>query len=1197
FNLLNFPAPRVALEDLTFEALAHPDTPSKFDLTVYAAEGDGRLGLDLVYNADLFDRARIEELAEQYQLLLEQCADDPDRPVAQASLVSAPARRVLPDPAEPLDPSWPGAIQDHLSRQAARVPARIAIADVRGSWTYAELEAASNRLARHLSGRGVGRRGEDGPVSDVIAIWAHRSAPLVWAIMAGLKTGAAVLVLDPAYPGESLVQRLALASPGALLRLPGAAPIDAAVREWLQRHPRCAVVELPSRPGPSDAWARESDAPPAVSVGPGDAALLSFTSGSTGVPKGIVCLHRSLTHFVPWQREEFELEEDDRFSMLSGLSHDPLQRDIFTALQLGAAICVPDPERMSEPGYLAGWAAQARVSVAHLTPAMAQLLAETPAGSAVRVDSLRRAFVVGDVLTRRDVDRVRRIAPGVVAVNFYGSTETQRAVGYHVVEPGPSPRKQALPLGRGMRDVQLLVVNAAGNLAGVGEVGEILVRSPHLAGGYLADAEQTRRKFTASPFSGDEEDRVYRTGDMGRYLPDGEVEWAGRADRQVKVRGFRIELGEIEAALARHPGVADVAVVAVPVGGEGQLVAYLVRRGGAELDVEELRAGAARVLPDYMMPAAIVLLERMPLTPTGKLDRAALPPPPPRVGRRQAPHTSIQEALAAIWSGLLGIDQVSLEDDFFALGGHSLRATQLVSRVHSTLGVELPVRAVFEAPTLGALAERVEAAQGVTAPPLVAVPRDGPLPLSFSQERLWFLAQMDPGSPLYNIPVALRLTGSLNAPALARALAEVVRRHEVLRTRFEDEGGVARQVAVPFEEAGFALDFDDLIALPAEQREAEAMRGVEKLTRQSFDLATGPLLRARLVRMGQTDHLLILVVHHAVSDAWSMGVLVGEAAALYRAFADGVDSPLPALPVQYADFARWQRAWLEGDALERQLAYWRGRLAGCAPLELPADRPRPARSSSRGERLAFVLPGELRGELEQLGQREGATLFMTLLAGFAGLLQRYSGQDDLCVGTPVAGRSRIETEPLIGFFVNTLVLRADLSGDPSFRQLLARVRDTALGAYANQDVPFERLVEELAPRRDLGRQPLFQAMFVLQNAPMPELVAPGLSLAPVPVDTATSKFDLTLTLVPRPEGGLWAAFEYASDLFDRDRVARMAEHFRALLEAIARDPAERVSRLSMLGQPERDRITGWSGGRTSYAASRTLDQLFAEQVA
>ncbi|HWM86935.1 MAG TPA: condensation domain-containing protein, partial [Kofleriaceae bacterium] len=982
-------------------------------------------------------------------------------------------------------------------------------------------------------------------------------------------------------PADSLARRIELAAPAAFVVLEQAGPVPEQVESLLAG---CAPVALPRRPGAGDPWAGEPARAPDVESMPDDAACLSFTSGSTGEPKGIVGLHRSLTHFVPWQSAEFGLGEADRFSMLSALSHDPLQRDIFTALQLGARICVPDPDRLAQPGWLATWAAEQDITVMNLTPAMAQLFCEAPAGA--RVDNLRLAFVVGDVLRRRDVDRLRALAPRLSCVNLYGSTETQRALAYHVVGAEPT---EVLSLGRGMPDAQLLVANRAGEQAGIGEVGEILVRSPHLAGGYLNDAELSRRKFAVNSWTGDEADRVYRTGDLGRYSMDGEVDWVGRADRQVKVRGFRVELAEIEAALLRHPGVAGAAVVA-----RDEVVAYVA----GDIDEAELRRHMAGLLPDYMTPAAFVCLPSLPMTPAGKLDRAALPAPArsARAGH-SPPETAVQEALAAIWSGLLGIDRVGLEDDFFALGGHSLRATQLLARVHSTLGVELPVRAVFEAPTLGALAERVEAAQGVAAPPLVAGPRDGPLPLSFAQERLWFLAQMDPGSPLYNIPLALRLAGPLDVKSLERALAEVVRRHEVLRTRFEDEAGEARQVAVPFEEAGFALGTDDLVDLPPEKRAGEAMRRVEELARQSFDLASGRLLRARLLRVGQEDHLLVLVVHHAVTDGWSMGVLVGEAAALYRAFAAGQASPLPELAVQYADFARWQRAWLDGDALERQLAYWRERLAGCAPLELPADRPRPPRPSLRGERLTFELSEELRGELERLGQREGATLFMTLMAGFYSLLHRHSGQDDLCVGTPVAGRSRIETEPLIGFFVNTLVLRADLSGDPSFRQLLARVRETALGAYAHQDVPFERLVEELAPRRDLSRQPLFQAMFALQNVPMPELVAPGLGLAPVAIDTATSKFDLTLTLVPRPKGGLWAAFEYASDLFDRDRVARMAEHFRALLEAIARDPAERMSRLPMLGQAERDRITGWSGGRASFPPSRTLDQLFAEQVA
>ncbi|MGH9362996.1 MAG: amino acid adenylation domain-containing protein, partial [Thermoanaerobaculia bacterium] len=538
FNMLTFPAPAAELAGLRFAPLSRPDVPSKFDLTVYAAENAGRVELELVYNTDLFDRARIAELAEQYEGLLRSFALDPGQPILRPSLVTAAARSLLPDPRAPLDDRWQGAIHEHLSGQAARVPDKVAVADRNETWSYAELEAASNRLARHLRGRSGGR-------GAITAIYAHRSGALVWAVMGGLKTGGAVLVLDPAYPGPSLVERLDLARPRALVGLRAAGPLPAAVEQWLGRHPECARIELPCRPGPADPWAGESAAAPAVAVGPDDAACISFTSGSTGVPKGIVGLHRSLTHFVPWQQAEFGLGEADRFSLLSGLAHDPLQRDVFTAVQLGATICVPEPERMGEPGYLARWAAEQVVSVAHLTPAMAQLLSEAPAGLELKIESLRAAFIVGDVLTRHDVQRMRALAPNVRCVNLFGATETQRAVGYHVVEEGaPGARsRQALPLGRGVADTQLLVLNAAGELAGIGEVGEVVVRSPHLAGGYLGDAELSRRKFVVNPFTRQERDRVYRTGDLGRYLPGGEVEWVGRADRQVKVRGFRIEPG------------------------------------------------------------------------------------------------------------------------------------------------------------------------------------------------------------------------------------------------------------------------------------------------------------------------------------------------------------------------------------------------------------------------------------------------------------------------------------------------------------------------------------------------------------------------------------------------------------------------------------------------------------------------------
>ncbi|HEX2187358.1 MAG TPA: amino acid adenylation domain-containing protein, partial [Longimicrobiaceae bacterium] len=681
-----------------------------------------------------------------------------------------------------------------------------------------------------------------------------------------------------------------------------------------------------------------------------------------------------------------------------------------------------------------------------------------------------------------------------------------------------------------------------------------------------------------------------------RWLAAGELEFLGRLDRQVKVRGFRIEPGEVEAALLAHPRVREAAVmVRESAAGERRLVGYYVP--SAEADAvcspppcgegpgEGVLAWLRARLPEYMVPAALVRLEALPLTPSGKVDRRALPEPGNEAGADAPPSTPTQEVLAGIWAEVLGVERVGARQSFFALGGHSLVATQVVSRVRRAFGVELPLRAVFEAPTLAGLAARIDASRNAgpvdAPPPILPVAHDGPVPLSFAQERLWFLEQMRPGEGLYTIPVAVGLRGELDTAALAGALTEVVRRHEALRTVFPVEGGGPVQVVLP--------------ARPVEPRVEDG--GGDDLVREEmlrpFDLEAGPLFRVRLARRADGDHLLLLTIHHAVVDGWSAGVLLRELAVLYRARVAGEPSPLTPLPVSYRDFSVWQRGRLAGGAMDAQLAWWRERLAGAPPvLELPTDRPRPAVPGFRAATHRLDLPADLASRLKALARAEGATLFMTLLSAFQALLGRYTGEDDVTVGTPIAGRTRAELEGLVGFFANTLALRADLGGDPAFAALLGRVRDATLDAYAHQELPFERLVGELQPGRDLGRNPVFQVLFVLQNAPLRPEDAGGLRMEPEDVEGTAAKFDLTLALEERG-GGLAGAIEYAAELFDAATVERMAGHLRVLLEAVAADPERRLSALPVLTPAERAVLA--AGGNPSprrFPADGTLHGRF-----
>ncbi|MBV9775251.1 MAG: amino acid adenylation domain-containing protein, partial [Gemmatimonadetes bacterium] len=1081
FNLLNFEAGKLELPGVTLETIDRlPELQSKFDLTLYAAPREGEeLRLSLLYDADLFTAARMAEMLAQYRSLLEQVVEDADRAVDGYSLRTAAARAALPDPTLPLETAWNGAVHELFAARARSAPDAPALRDGDEVWSYGELDARSSRLAHALLAHGVGR-------GEVVAVYAHRSAALPWALLGVLKAGAAFLVLDPAYPPLRLRGYLEAARPRAVVRLEAAGVLPEALRGW---------VEETGTPVLGEALDGYPAHDPRVEVGPEDMAYLAFTSGTTGRPKGIVGTQRPLSHFVCWQRDTFGLNAGDRFALLSGLAHDPLLRDVFTPLVLGAAVCIPDPEQVGTPGWLAGWMVSEGVTVAHLTPAMGRILCTPAAGGIGASPGLRLAFWGGESVTAADVARVRGIAPGVRSVVFYGATETPQAIAsWEVPErvygaDDEAQGREVLPVGRGIDGVQLLVLNASGELAGIGEVGEICVRTPYLARGYLADEAATAERFVANPFRADAGDHMYRTGDLGRYRLDGAVEYLGRADQQVKVRGFRIEPGEVEAVLAEHPRVREAAVVAVAdAAGERRLVAYLVADGEAPATAD-LRTHLRDRLPEYMVPAVFFALERLPLTPNGKVDRRALPAPDFAGGADRehvAPRTPTEQVLAGIWAEVLRVERVGARDHFFELGGHSLLGTRVLARIREALRVELPLRALFEAPRLEDLARRVDTlrseAAAVELPPLVRVSRDEPPALSFAQQRLWFLDRMEPGSSAYNMPAALRLRGKLDVGALQRSLDELVRRHETLRTRFAEVDGVPVQVidasaAVPLQVYG----------LTEERSEEAAWALVRTEAARPFDLAAGPLLRAVLVRVDEEEWVACFTLHHIVGDGWSMGVLVREISALYQAQVDGTEATLPELAVQYADYAAWQRQHLSGEVLESQIAYWKTQLAGALPvLELPTDHSRASAVAHEG-RVPFALSAEATQSLHELSRREGVTLYMTLLAAWQLLLARYSGQEDVSVGSPVAGRSRVEVEPLIGLFVNTLVLRGDLSGDPTVRELLGRVRETTLGAYAHQDLPFERLVEVLGVERSLTHTPLFQVLFTLQNVERGEL--------------------------------------------------------------------------------------------------------------
>ncbi|MDP9121541.1 MAG: condensation domain-containing protein, partial [Acidobacteriota bacterium] len=924
---------------------------------------------------------------------------------------------------------------------------------------------------------------------------------------------------------------------------------------------------------------------------PEDVAAIGFTSGSTGGPKGILGLHGSLSHFLPAHCREFGLGPDDRFSLLSGLAHDPLQRDIFTPLHLGATIVVPDPAEFGIAGRLAAWLCREQVTVAHLTPTLGQLLTEPPSvgvggaggsdgagGQRVRVPSLRRVFLVGESLTRRDVARLLAMAPGVSCINLYGSTETQRAVAFHRVaqeetEAVAERAQQVLPLGRGIEDVQLLVINPEGGLAGLGELGEIAVRSPHLARGYLGNAELTAQRFGVNPFTRDPEDRIYRTGDLGRYRPDGEVAFAGRLDQQVKLRGFRIELGEVEGVLTGLPGVLEAVVLLredLP-GGAG-LVAYV--RTEDEL-ASSLRGELASRLPAYMVPAAFVRLDALPRTPNGKVDRRALARIAPDLGRsadRTLARTPTEELLAGIWSQVLGLEQVSREQSFFELGGHSLLATQLTSRVRDVFGVELPLRSLFTTPTVAGLAAEIERRRrGAGAPELRTITsfhqeRSSPPPLSFAQERYWAGRQLEARTVASTLPMLMRLTGPLELVCLWRALSAVVDRHELLRTSFRE--GTAGPVQIVHPAVAILLPVVDLERLGAAERLAEVRHWSILDGRLHFDYERPPLFRLTLFRCAAEEHILLFTVHHIASDAWSSSVLLGEVSALYIAFRAGRPSPLPPLAAQFQDFARWQRHLPEGET--QAVTFWREHLSGAVPLDLGAGRPRPGRRTFAAGVESLSVSEELERQLEALSARYGVTLFMTLLAAFKALLHHETGSDDLVVPCSFANRNQLETEHLIGNFATGLPLRTRLSGVRTFMELLQQVRDVTLLAHDHPDIFYEPVMEGMSflEPGDRGGLTTFRILFQLVQQQAAAPVSSELEITRLEVDTGKIRLDLSLFLSQSDR--LTGRFRYNRDVLDEARVVRMRDRFLEILAAVVADPECPLADLLLAGSVPRE---------------------------
>ncbi len=1111
--------------------------------------------VELVYDTGRFVAEDVERVAGCLHRLLAAVAEDPERPIDELPLLAPEdERRLLAGAgAAPPAPAPHAVFHRWFEAQADRSPAAPALAFAEEELSYRQLDERASRLARHLRRLGVG------PEAPVL-LYMDRSLDLVVALLATLKAGGAYVPLAPGQPQKRLAHVLEdLGGPLVLTHSARRDELPAAARRVVCLDAEAAAIA--AHPG------GRID----VAVAPENLAYVIFTSGSTGRPKGVMVEHRQLLSYLAAAVARLDFPAAARCATVSTFAADLGNTMVFPALASGGCLHVVDEETASDPEGLARVFERHAVDCLKIVPSHYQALRQELADGG-RLVPRRRLVFGGEALPPALAREVCAAAGECAVFNHYGPSETTVGVTTWRVAPAAlDPRCRTVPLGRPLGGVAAYVLDDL--LAPVPEwvAGELYLGGASVSRGYLGAPAATAERFLPDPFGGRPGARLYRTGDKVQRLPGGELVFLGRVDNQVKFHGFRVELDEVRSALNRHPKVRD-SVVAVKQDARGRdvLVAYYVAR--QEIDAAELRQLLLEAILEETLPSLFVHLKKLPLTLNGKVNHAALPGVEQAQQRRRAyapPRTPAEELMAQIWSDVLGLERLGREDNFFDLGGHSLLATQLVARVRQAFALELPLRALFETANLGEFTADVERLLAAAPPPAVIgrVPRHRELPLSFAQERLWFMDQLAPGNAAYNVHAAFHLAGPLDAAALARALGRVVARHESLRTSFATVEGRGVQVIAPA--AAAPLPRVDLRGLPSARREAEARRLAVAESWRLFDLGRGPLLRALLAQLDLREHVLSLTVHHIAADGWSLGILMRELSHLYAPSTTGEARPLRELPVQYADYAVWQREWLRGETLERQLAYWRARLAGMHDLELPTDRPRPAAPGFAGANHPFRLSAELSAALRGLGRRHRATLFMTLLAAFDVLLSRLTGLEDVVVGTDVAMRERLETEGLIGFFVNNLVLRADLSGDPTFAELLARVRETTLGAYANQEMPLERLVKELRPKRELGQTPLFQVLFAQQSARPPGWALPGIAATPLAGDKVTAKFDLAYFFRESDEGQIVGRWNYRQDLFEEATIATLARHFEKLLGSICADPEAHLSRLEMLTPEER----------------------------
>jgi len=1187
FVLQNTPhAEAPQLPGLTLVPQAIDRHTAQFDLTLSLSEADGQIAGTIEYATDLFDQATIERWIGHFQLILRAMVMDAEQTVRDIPLLSKTESHQILEVFNDTEADYPKdkLIHQLFEEQVARNSDAIAVVFEDQQLTYGELNAKANQLARYLRKLGV--------LPDTrVGICIEKSLDMIVSLLAILKAGGSYVPLDPSYPSERLKFILLDSKPVVVLTDESTETIFYGI---VGKFNTLVITTFPC------SWMKEAS----VNLGyletgltSKDIAYVIYTSGSTGEPKAIEMPHQALLNLITWQTNNNRITARARTLQYTSINFDVSFQEMFSSWCADGTLILIDNAARYDSFLLLKFLEQHVIQRLYLPYVALERLAQFAVNQKIYPENLCEVITAGEQLRiNSDIKEFFSKLKGCRLINQYGPAET------HVVTAFELPQNandwQILPpIGRPISNTQIYILDTQGQPVPIGVSGELYISGAGVARGYLNRPDLTVERFLPDLFVEQSHARMYKTGDLGRWLPDGNIEFIGRNDDQIKIRGFRIEPGEIESALSQYPGVSTAVVIAQGDGPDKRLVAYYT--GAERLSAEILREHLGVRLPNYMIPAAYIYLQAFPLTPNGKLDRKALPDPNGdayAVRAYKAPLGDTEQTLADIWSNLLNVDRVGRHDNFFELGGHSLLAVQVISRLRLALGVEATLANLFAQPVLSDFAHSLNSAEVSEFPSIHPVNRQERLALSFAQQRLWFLAQLDSTSTAYHITSNVRLIGELNVTALRQALDHIILRHEVLRTTFIVTDG-APEIRISAVDTGFLLIEHNLCF----QADAEILLQ-ELATREAqekFDLKCGPLIRGRLIKLADKQYVLLMTQHHIVSDGWSMGILAKELSTLYSAIVEGANDPLPPLPVQYADHAAWQRQWMTGDRLHAQASYWQTTLAGVPTLlELPTDHPRPAQQNDAGDHIEVQLDAELTVQLKALSLRHGATLHMTLLASWALLLARLSGQSDVVIGIPSANREREEIEHLIGFFVNTLAIRIELSDELTVAELLKYVKQQTLAAQANQDIPFEQVVDILQPPRSLAHAPLFQVMFAWQNTPQDKLELRGLTLSPF--ETAqhhTAKFDLTLWLEQRDEA-IVGGIEYACALFKQSTVKRYLSYWITLLKHLVIDDQQLVAKLPLLSASERQTVLyEWNATQADYPKHQCIHELFEDQVA